>query len=66
MFILVNFGYKMQKVFTIDCLAATLFDCIWLTCYKELLKVYASKQDIFAKEIINHQKRIEKNEKRLE
>ena len=34
MFILINFGYKMQRVFTIDCLAATLFDCIWVTCYK--------------------------------
>lgn len=66
MFILINFGYKLQKVFTIDCLAATLFDCIWATCFKELLKMYATKQDLFAKEIQNHQKRIEKNEKRLE
>ena len=29
MFILINFGYKTRKIFTIDCLAAALFDCIW-------------------------------------
>ena len=29
MFIMINFGYKLKKIFTIDCLAAALFDCIW-------------------------------------
>lgn len=34
MFILINFGYRSRKIFTIDCLAAALFDCIWEMCYK--------------------------------
>ena len=66
MFILVLFGYKLSKIFTIDCLASSLFDCIWTTCTKDILKIYSSKEAQFLKEIIDRQKRVEKAEKRIE
>ncbi len=43
MFIIILFGYKLTRVFTIDCLAATLFDCIWLNSFKDLFKLYTTK-----------------------
>ena len=49
MFIMVNFGYKCKKIFTIDCLAAALFDCIWEACYKELTDIYDAKEALFQK-----------------
>ena len=49
MFILINFGYRSRKIFTIDCLAAAVFDCIWDLCYKELLDTYQSKETQFTK-----------------
>jgi hypothetical protein len=58
MFIQVLFGYKQSKIFTIDCLTATLLDYIWATCIKEILKRYALREEEFAKEIVNHQKEI--------
>jgi hypothetical protein len=61
MFILVNFGYKSRKIFTIDCLAAALFDCIWEMCYQELFDTYVQKEDLFAKDFESHQIKIESN-----
>jgi hypothetical protein len=66
MFILINFGYRCRKIFTIDCLAAAVFDCIWEACYKELLDTYNNKELLFAKEAEAHAARIEASEKRLE
>lgn len=66
MFILIQFGYKLSKVFSIDCLAASLFDCIWATCTKEMLRVYSVKEVQFAKEVQDRQKKVEKAEKRVE
>jgi phosphatidylinositol kinase/protein kinase (PI-3 family) len=59
MFIIIIFGYKFKKIFTIDCLAAALFDCIWDQCYKQLKDTYELKEQLFTKEITNHQKKIE-------
>jgi len=36
MFILINYAYSSRKIFTIDCLAAAVFDCIWDHSYKDL------------------------------
>lgn len=58
MFIMINFGYKCKKIFTIDCLAAALFDCIWEACYKELKDIYDTKEAFFNKEILAHQKKV--------
>lgn len=66
MFILINFGYRCRKIFTIDCLAAAVFDCIWDACYKELLDTYNHKEAQCVKETESHQAKIEASEKRLE
>ena len=66
MFTLINFGYRSRKLFTIDCLAAALFDCIWSACHRELVDTYNAKDALFAKETETHQAKIESNEKRLE
>ena len=66
MFILINFGYRCRKIFTIDCLAAALFDYIWEACYKELLDTYVNKDALFIKETELHQAKIVENEKKLE
>ncbi len=58
MFILINFGYRCRKIFTIDCLAAAVFDCIWEACYKELTDTYNAKDALFVKESENHQHKI--------
>ena len=55
---MINFGYKLKKIFTIDCLAAALFDCIWEACYKELKDIYDAKEALFNKEQAAHQKKI--------
>jgi len=36
MFILVLFGYKQNRIFTINCLTATLMDYIWDNCLKDV------------------------------
>lgn len=66
MFILINFGYRSRKIFTIDCLAAALFDHIWQACYRELIDTYHAKDVLFVKEAEAHQAKIEANEKKLE
>lgn len=66
MFILINFGYRSRKMFTIDCLAAAVFDCIWEACYKELLDTYNNKEVLFTKEADSHAAKIEASEKRIE
>ena len=58
MFILINFGYKSRKIFTIDCLAAAVFDCIWEACHKELNDTYNAKDNQFKDELTNHQSNI--------
>ena len=65
MFIMINFGYRSRKLFTIDCLAAALFDYIWNGCYKDLFELYAEKLIIFEKESAEHLKKMEINEKAL-
>lgn len=61
MFIMINFGYRCRKLFTIDCLAAAVFDCIWQACYKELVDTYAAKEALFTKEAEAHVAKIENN-----
>lgn len=55
---MINFGYRSKKIFTIDCLAAALFDCIWEACYKEMVGIYDAKENQFTKEVTHHQKKI--------
>ncbi len=66
MFIVVLFGYKQTKVFTIDCLTASLIDCIWTNCLKEILKNINVKEELLTKEQGKFQKRLAKLEKTLE
>jgi len=58
MFILINYGYNSRKIYTIDCLAAAVFDCIWENCYKDLRELYVEKEAQFKKEIEFHEKKI--------
>ena len=58
---MINFGYRSKKIFTIDCLAAALFDCIWEACYKEMMGIYDTKENQFHKEVAHHQKKIEQD-----
>ena len=66
MFILVCFGYKLFKYYSIDCLTASLADAIWIGCIKETLKVLGMKDDIFTKEISQYSKRLVVAEKKFE
>ncbi len=66
MFIVILFGYKQQRIFTIDCLAASLIDCIWANCLKDILKLLVSKEEQHTKELSNLQKKIVKIEARIE
>lgn len=66
MFILINFGYRCRKIFTIDCLAAAVFIVSGRACYKELLETHNNKEVLFAKETEAHTAKIEASEKRLE
>jgi len=42
MFIQIQFGYKQSRVFTIDCLTATLMDTIWAACLSDILALLTS------------------------
>eukprot|EP00828_Plagiopyla_frontata_P037669 TRINITY_DN4946_c0_g1_i2.p2 TRINITY_DN4946_c0_g1~~TRINITY_DN4946_c0_g1_i2.p2 ORF type:complete len:284 (-),score=90.11 TRINITY_DN4946_c0_g1_i2:1895-2746(-) len=66
MFILIQFGYKQSRVFTIDCLTATLIDCIWVTCIKDIQKLVSTKEDQMFKELNHCQKKLQKQESKLE
>ncbi len=65
MFILVQFGYKQSRIFTIDCLTSTLIDCIWANCIKDINKNLTSKEELFTKTIGDIHKKISSNEKKL-
>ena len=45
MFILVLFGYKQSKIFAIDCLTASLIDCIWFAALKDINSNLKSKEE---------------------
>lgn len=66
MFILVVFGYRQSRLFTIDCLTATLMDSIWQSAHKELQSNFIKREELFNKEKITLQKKIAKTEARLE
>jgi hypothetical protein len=66
MFILLLFGYKQNRIFTIDCLTASLIDCIWTNCFKDMQKLMQTKEEIFNKELGNLQKKFSNLEKKLE
>ncbi|KAM3141335.1 hypothetical protein pb186bvf_006453 [Paramecium bursaria] len=65
MFILVLFGYKQFKVFTIDCLGQTLIDCIWNTSLKEINKNLTLKEEQHTKDQKNASSKIKHNEARI-
>ncbi|EGR32639.1 hypothetical protein IMG5_076690 [Ichthyophthirius multifiliis] len=66
MFILVLFGYKQSRIFTIDCLTATLTDCIWQNCIKDTNKNILQKEEQHNKEKNLLQKKIQKIEVKIE
>ncbi|CAD8193758.1 unnamed protein product [Paramecium pentaurelia] len=65
MFILVLFGYKQYKVFTIDVLGNTLLDCIWTQAIKEITKLLTAKDEQHQKDQKTAQQKISLNEKRI-
>jgi chromosome segregation ATPase len=66
MFIVVYFGYKQYRIYTIDCLTASLMDTIWNCSLKDMLKLLTTREEMHSKEIANLQKRQQANEKKLE
>lgn len=66
MFILLLFGYKQSRIFTIDCLTATLMDCIWTNSLKDMQKTILQKEDILNRENNSIQKKISNLEKKIE
>lgn len=67
MFILVLFGYKQNRIFTIDCLSASLIDAILETSVKDVLKLLNEKEQCHISEINNLEKTVlVKIEKKLE
>lgn len=66
MFIVVRFGYRLRKYFTIDCLTASLSDCIFADCLAEIIKVLGQKEVMFQKEINERNKKTPILEKSIE
>lgn len=66
MFVLICFGYKLFKYYTIDCLTASLADAIWIGCVKETIKHFNAREEIFTKEIQAYNKRLQVAEKKYE
>jgi len=53
MFIVVYFGYKQHRIFTIDCLSASLIDAIIHNSLKDIHKLLLDKEEEHKKEIVN-------------
>ena len=66
MFIVVRFGYRLRKYFTIDCLTASLSDCIFKECMAFVLKTLEQKEVVFQKEIGERTKKTPVLEKSIE
>lgn len=66
MFIMLLFGYKQNRIFTIDCLTATLMDCIWANALKDMQKLLVQKEDLLNRENFSIQKKIANLEKKIE
>ena len=66
MFIVVKFGYRLRKYFTIDGLATSLSDCIFTDCIIEMIKVLKLKENQFQKEITEIMKKNPIIQKKIE
>ena len=66
MFILVYFGYKQHRIFTIDCLTASLMDYIGKLCLEDIVELLAKREESHSKEITNLQKKLSATEKKLD
>jgi len=66
MFILVYFGYRQHRIFTIDCLTASLMDYIGKLCLEDMVEIIAKREESHSKEITNLQKKLSATEKKFE
>lgn len=67
MFILVLFGYRQNRVFTIDCLSASLIDAILDNSLKDMLRLISDKEAQHTEELTLIEKtHLPKIEKKLE
>lgn len=66
MLIVVRFGYRQRRYFTIDCLTASLSDFIFADCLAEILRVFGVKEVQFQKEIAERTKKIPIIQKKIE
>eukprot|EP01017_Pseudomicrothorax_dubius_P034373 TRINITY_DN4702_c0_g1_i1.p1 TRINITY_DN4702_c0_g1~~TRINITY_DN4702_c0_g1_i1.p1 ORF type:complete len:288 (-),score=76.17 TRINITY_DN4702_c0_g1_i1:118-921(-) len=66
MYVLINYGYKLNKIYSTDCLLATLMDYIWTNSYKDIIKQLQSREELFNKEIKTNDSRRNALEKKLE
>lgn len=66
MFIMLLFGYKQNRIFTTDCLTATLMDCIWANALKDMDKLLLQKEDLLNRESFQQQKKLNNVEKKIE
>lgn len=66
MFIMLLFGYKQNRIFTIDCLTATLMDCIWANALKDMDKLLAQKEESLGREGFHQQRKLAAAEKKVE
>jgi len=60
------FGYKQNRIFTIDCLTATLMDCMWANALKDMQKLLLQKEDMLNRESFQLQKKLNNLEKKYE
>ena len=66
MFILVYFGYRQHRIFTIDCLTASLMDYIGKLCLEDMVELISKREELHNKEMTNLQKKMSASEKKLE
>lgn len=66
MFIMLLFGYKQNRIFTTDCLTATLMDYIWANTVKDMQKLLVQKEDFLNRENSSIQRKIANLEKKIE
>ena len=66
MFIMLYFGYKQSRIFTIDCLTATLMDCMLSNSLKDMLKLLAQKEEYLNREVSSIHKKLNVLDKKLE
>ena len=66
MLIVVRFGYRQRRYFTINCLTASLADFIFLDCMAEMVKLCDLKEAQFQKEIVERTKKGPLIQKKIE